>query len=455
MNLEQLLRLTGEKGRETWAHPLALGVALITAFLLVKQILGDEQVASFTTLSWCVQLATACTIVCTWFYTNRIIKPSKNRTGFGVAIRFEHADHAATVKTDLMTKLRNLLSVGAPESHFQLIEYPQHQIRDLERSNAAKFMHRTKCRFFIYGVARLRELDGAPIHVFDIAGMVTHGPITSERSQLLSNEFSRVLPSRLNVNKDKDFFAFEFTAQWFDIVARYIVGASAFLAGDLINAETMLLDLEHKLTDVKDRLPVITHIKQSIPARLQSIYQQMMESKSHQYFILRDKNLLNELDAILDKLQARNPNNYSAHLNRAITHFMLRRDIVNSRKEIEACSTHADSTWLFSRAFLEAYEGDLQAAYKTYRKAIECPQIDSTLPLQIEEFIQLVIDEEPDKTQLYFCLGLLNYRLKRDLDGGIRDLKKFIGVTDEKQYPDQHFAAKKWIGEIERQQRIK
>ena len=102
---------------------------------------------------------------------------------------------------------------------------------------------------------------------------------------------------------------------------------------------------------------------------------------------------------------------------------------------------------------MDAYEGDLQAAYKKYRKAFEIPLPNLIVPLQVEEFIQIVIDEEPERKDLYYCLGLVNYRSKRDLDVATRDFQKFLDSTEEPEYPRQHKTARKWLGEIERLRR--
>ena len=63
---------------------------------------------------------------------------------------------------------------------------------------------------------------------------------------------------------------------------------------------------------------------------------------------------------------------------------------------------------MFSEAFLTAYEGDLEGAYRSYRRAFESPLADPNVPVECEDFIQIVLDPEPDKPRLYFCLGLLN-----------------------------------------------
>ena len=86
----------------------------------------------------------------------------------------------------------------------------------------------------------------------------------------------------------------------------------------------------------------------------------------------------------------------------------------------------ADATWRFNEAFLFAYEGDLENAYRSYRRAMEAPFDDPTLPAQCEEFIQAIIEREPEKRWLYFCLGLINHRVKGDLMAAKLDYQHFL-----------------------------
>jgi hypothetical protein len=110
---------------------------------------------------------------------------------------------------------------------------------------------------------------------------------------------------------------------------------------------------------------------------------------------------------------------------------------------------------MYSDAFLHAYDGDLQAAYRIYKKAFDFPSNDQTLLVQVEEFIQIVIDEEPERIDLYFCLGLLNYRGKFDLGAAQTDFRRFLNGTRREQFPRQHEAVDKWLKDIEQECKLR
>jgi hypothetical protein len=128
--------------------------------------------------------------------------------------------------------------------------------------------------------------------------------------------------------------------------------------------------------------------------------------------------------------------------------FILRRDLEGARREIESCKGTPDALWLFSLAFIPAYEGNLDDAYRSYQKAFARPLSDQSAVGQVEEFIQRVIDEEPDRPWLYFCLGLINHKAKFDLASAETDFQKFLSGVDHTRFPRQVEAAKKWLSEI-------
>ncbi|QDS98120.1 hypothetical protein [Adhaeretor mobilis] len=454
--MEHLVTLLIEKGRDFWKSPIALFVILTVVVVGLLKIFANDTFDNIDLAEWLIAVLAAIAVVVGWAYFRRIPKPARDKVGFGIAIEFEEPKQQVSVRSDLISKLRTLLSQHDSVHQFELIEFSQHTCKAIDRSSASKLLRKSQCRFLIFGLARIREQQGKLLHVFDLSGIVSHAPIDTNKASQLQAEFSTVLPSRLNVGKDGDFFSFEFTARWFDIITRYIVGVAAYHTRDYKYAESLLIDLEQELMGkFEDKLPAIAHIKQWIPGRLRVIYKEMADIQSHRYFIGRDKSSLEELENITDKLQARWPKDKFARHHKALTAFVLRRDVERARLEIEACSNDADNVWLFSLAFLDAYGGDLQAAYRNYCKAFEIPLTSNSVPLQVEEFIQIVMNEEPDRKDLLFCVGLVNYRSKRDLDAAERDFSEFLEHTEKNKYPRQHEAVIKWLGEINRLQAIR
>ena len=384
-----------------------------------------------------------------WFATTRVPRTRGDAVGFGVALEFEDPRHASQVENDLVRELRDLLETGKSKSKFQLLQFSPRQSARLDSHGAKALAEKSRCHFLIHGRARLRKLGGKQVHAFVLDGLVHHRPIPLAESDKLGREFRELFPRKWRIADENALLAFEFTAAEMGIVARYVVGIASFLSGDFGYAEELFLALERDLSNATGRLPSTTKIRNRLGARLGEVYSAWALAWGERYRLGRSKDDLRQLEKIVEKLQSRFPDDYSAHLYRAITAFVLWRDIDRARSEIEACSKNEDPTWMYSLAFLRAYVGDLQGAYKMYRDAARAAHTDLSTPVQAEEFIQHVLDEEPDKTQLFFCLGMLNYRLKGDLPAAHRDLSRFLHETPADTHQPQRSAATKWLTEID------
>ena len=86
----------------------------------------------------------------------------------------------------------------------------------------------------------------------------------------------------------------------------------------------------------------------------------------------------------------------------------------------------------------------------SYRSAFDSPLADPTVPTQCEEFIQGIIEEEPDRPWLYYCLGLINFRAKGDPVAALKDLRRFVEEVDSQRFAKHVGYARRWIEEIEK-----
>lgn len=143
------------------------------------------------------------------------------------------------------------------------------------------------------------------------------------------------------------------------------------------------------------------------------------------------------------------PGDYLATNTSAICAFTVRGDVKGAYEALKKCKNQNDPAWFYNMAFLEAYEGHLSKAYKTYNQAFSKQLADLTVPLQCEDFISGILREEPERTWLYFCLGLINYRAKKDYVAAAADFRLFLQKTDPNTYAKQHEAVAVWLKEIE------
>jgi hypothetical protein len=450
--VEQIFGALLELVRNNWHRRRGLVVAVIlltAAWILASAEIDIEQVSS---REWIALVILIVALVVGWAWSSRLPRHKPGRIGIGVALTYEEPTHQRRVGADFVGGLKELLDHPSRSVRCSVIEFSPSVAARVDGFETAKALAETsRSAFLLHGRVRRRDLAGKPHHVLDLRGTVLHAPIQRAISESFSEEFGELLPRQLRIMEEADLFGFEITADLVDLVTRYIVGTAALLSNDLDAAEDVLLDLEARLAAAgQNPLPAAAKLRQRLPARIGDVYKAKASFMYRRYMLSRDEGLLEDLEHLAIRTQTYDPTYPGAHLERAICAFMLRRDTAEAMSHINKCRGLADPIWRYSEAFLLAYDGDLGKAAAAYKQAFARTLSDPTVPVQTEEFIQIVLDMEPDKVQLYFCLGLLNLKVKEDDAAARRDFEQFLARTDDSQWKRQRELARRWLDRIDK-----
>jgi hypothetical protein len=428
---------------------LVVGLALAAAVLLFA--FAGVDLANVSRSEIAISVVALIGIALAWWWT-RLPGAGRGKVGFGVAIDYETDAEAQQLRSDFVGMLRRLLDASQGLRHkFDFIEFDRRIARQLTRDQAVELSRQTRCHFVLYGTSRSRLLGGERRQVIDLSGIVRHGPLDEDVKRLFGVEFSELLPSRVIVGEQNSLIGYEFAARHIDIVARYIIGSAAFITGDAPYAEGLLRDAKARLEQL-DRSatgPLFATLRNRIPVRLSQVYEVLLYRASSRYTFRREPEAIAEMDAIVTRRRSVIEDNYRTKLSAAQCEFLLRHDVAAARREIRACRRFQDGAWRYSEAFLHAYEGDLQRAYISYRAAFQAPLEDPSVPIQCEEFIHLVLNDEPEKYWLHFCLGLLNHRVKGDLVAARRDFETFLNRVESGRFVVQADVVRTWLAEID------
>jgi hypothetical protein len=440
-----------ELGFDRWHSRTGLAIVIGAIIVAGVAVFAGIDISNVSLLEWTIIGAIGLGASLLWLKTS-IERVPRSRFGFGVAIECEHSAHAEQLRADFVRTLRGLLSRSRHQRLFHFIEFRQSVAKRITGEEQAIWLaKKSGVHFLIHGRARLRPTPPGQSHLLDLSWLVRHRRIATEQSKALAQDASAVFPTRLIVGASGDVFAFEVAAQHVDAVARYVIGTTAAISGDFVYSEELLLDAERTLAALAQRAEgnVAPVLLDRVRKRLTEIYIEWMNQVGNRYTRSRDREALRELETIVNRLRRYDPDNSGARLSAAMAAFVLRRDIGGARGEIDRCRHLTDATWMYSDAFLLAYEGDLEGAYRAYRRAFQSPLADPTIPMQCEEFIQIVIDEEPDRPWLYYCLGLINYRAKGDLRAARADFATFIDRADRTTFARPIDIATEWVNEID------
>ena len=418
-----------------WHKPaIGMSVAAFGALLMLRPTGTDD--GGITILVGASAAVTFVLLAGFWLYTVRIPKNPKGKVGIAVAIISDEEQEGKQIEYDLVRSLRQLLHRDPAGANFHLLVLPTHaaeQISDF--GSADRVLRQTRSHFMLYGQAKRRNYLGKEVHVLSLEGVVRHAPVPKNVSDSLANDFRQVLPRRVLVPRESDAIAFEVTSAWVDLSARFIVAVAAHLSGDVLYSERLFLDVEKSLQRAQELQGWLQPIARLLPDRIKGLYHDWLLGLYDRYFMTREERYIEQADAVCDKLLAREATDYAALLIKAIAEFVLRRDVRTARDLITRCRRIRDVTWRYSLAFLHAYDGDLQSAHDEYRRAFRGALQNITVPIQCEEFIQIVLEEEPNREHLNFCLGLINYNAKKDYTAASRDFDRFLGSSTVGAFP--------------------
>ena len=422
--------------KDRWHTRTGLLIALVLVTGTLVGVFAKINLTEVTGTEWAIIIASAILVSVVWAKT-RVPRVPKGKVGFALAIDFEEPKQARQLWSDFILIIRDLLNKSNFRHRFHFVEIPQHFAKSITTpEEAERIATRARIHFLLYGRARERSISGKMADFIDLHVLVRHAQIDTETSRQFGHEISAVLPGRIIVAPGGNLFACEFAAKHLDAAARYIIGSAAFLSGDFLYAEELLLDSEGRVKAylAESSVAQLAVLFDKVQKRLASLYDARLRQLSQRYLRSHEAAVLTEAEAILAKLKRYDAESYSARLLSALCAFVLRRDISLAKQEFEACRHVKDAAWSYGQAFLHAYEGDLDGAYKSYRTAFKSPLEDPSIPGQCEEFIMIVLEEEADRPWLYYCLGLINYRAKHDLEVARNDFQRFVQLVDPERF---------------------
>lgn len=433
---------------ERWERPGTI-YTLVTglAFVLFFKFSGGK-LADVTPWEW-VFISSICLLLyAVWHRSVRLPCCPRDRIGVGVAIAAETKQEYQVIAADFIMTIRRLLDRQGAMHHLTLIEVPQHHARAiLSTEDAERLRQRCRCHYLVWGTAKRRTLDGREKHMLNLEGIVFHARIPAPVGATFSREFTELFPREVAVDCENDVRGLEVTSEWVECVARYIIAIAAMLSGAIDYAENVFQTIRHNIDLKASPLPPIKKIRQRVPVRLGAISAHRANLAYQRWIETDDPSALDEIEHHLSDIAKLDSTNYLGRLLRAIWHFEAHRNVKAAITEIRRCRDVRHAAWRYSYAFLFAYQGQMLKARRMYKTAF-AHTCDPSVPLQVEAFILRVLSREPDKVQLYYCLGLINWHGKQDLKQSRADFVKFLDAQGEEAFPEEGRLARAHIASL-------
>ena len=437
---------------KNWHKRISLFISLIFVAVILFFVFQQFDFSKITLPQIIVVCIVLLVIVIIWVYSNRIPRAPKGKIGFALAIVVDDPAQQKKITSDFEVTLRELLYSKKCKYPYAFIKIPNHIANQINPKTAQKYLFDFNCRFMIFGRARTAIKKGELQHVLHLEGIVYHKKISEDISKNLSSEFTELFPRKLVISSDGDLFHFEFTAQWVDLVAQYIIGIAALVSGDVDYSRDLFENLSAVISRSPINVPAINKIRQRIPSRLATIY--LLQSKIcyHKWKKSRDDlSLMSELAKSLEKLESVERDNIDLRNLKAICYVVLDRDSGRAKCEIlKINKSQRIPEWRLNYAFLLAYEGNLHKALKEYRDIAKKQFGNAELISEITSFIKWLLKKEPEKIQFYFSLGVINYLIKKDYPEAIENFEKFIEAGAANQFSNEVVLAENFLWELDK-----
>lgn len=412
--------------KSNYYSPVGLMLSILIVFLAFLILIGIDY-SKITFLQLLIFMILISFTVIFWIIYRRLPRTKRDKIGFVVCINIEKNPDLSKLKTDFIENLQKLLMNSVLKYDFQLICYPDYYTKKVINIDiAGKYREKSEASFMIFGKGKIRYAKGKETYALELEGIVSHIPVPKEVSLELSKEFTDLFPQKTLIPKDNELFLFELTSQWAGVVAKYIIGIASMISGDLDYSISLFMSLRDEVINTHN-IPALQKIKNRIPKRLVEIYVGKATIFNIKFAKNKNKIDLEQMKLYLDKIVELDRDNYPARLLWAIYYFYM-KEIKKAMNEINLCKKNKDCAWIFSEAFLLAYEGKIIRAYNKYKKAFKIKGVVDIIA--VESFICDAIKDEPEKYELYFCLGLINLYEKKDLNLAKRDIEIFANKLE-------------------------
>ena len=363
-----------------------------------------------------------------WIFNKfRLPRNKKNKVGIVIAIYSEDEKERQKLKADFISKLKKDLQQEGILNFSEVIFLKNHFSNQIKESSNPRLKLETinkkiKAHFYVWGDVKKRpDGDDGEKYFINFQGYVVHKPIPQNLSQVISIDFSKVLPKEVNFLEKRSFKGFEASATIVHLAAKYIIGIAAFVSQDPQLALKLHNGLKDQFNAFRPLPPHLQDIRNRIPLLISD--ETLWIAKWH-----FENNRINEAKTFLEKSLSENNNNYGAWLFKAIIDFMVDKNIDEAIKSVKKAEQYAKNTfeWRYSKAFLYFWKEDYQNALKICQKIKQQSYLTEAITLdEVRRFnLNLLTDTTP-KAQLYFWIGFLSYFKRSNLGDALQDFENF------------------------------
>lgn len=427
------------KVKNDWTKLSALIIVLLGVIVSFFFSIGFDE-RKMNIYFWSILGIIIFSVVGHWLFYRKLKYPKKDTIGIVIAIKTQNYSQYEKVKNDMIDRLRS----GLDTDIYTLIDLPYNVSKNIvDKKSMSYFLNKTKSHLLIIGTVREGKNKNKEKYEIEINTMIKHAPINSATQKKFINELNE-LPHVIYLDKEDELAQFKFTSNYLVYFSKYFIGLAAMVSYNFTLAEKIFMELKEQIPHGKTPL---AKISRNIGRYLYDIY---FNLTSIEYNLFRANRQIESLDKAYEyakKFNDLRPNSYPFFLFKANYIFLRFRDVNNSKRALNRLMKYTDAAHLYSLAFLHSYEGDLQLAIMFYKRAFKSPQ-ETVMSIEVEEYIDYILELEPDKYHLYLSLSLINIH-KEDYQLAKLDLQNFLKFASDEDILNYSKTIKQIIDKVE------
>lgn len=402
-----------------WHKPAAALVAFLFVAAGMLFAFSRFDLREISSQEWIIVSLVAVLFFTVWANARKLPKCKPGNFGIGIALIAESKADKKQFVDDLIRAFKDELDSVSKDLSVKFVVIPYWHASEIhDKDSARKYMRKCNTNFLLYGDVRSRRSGAKNVKALHLRQVVMHRPVSEEASTALGDEISSIFPTKLRLEGDDDLAGVEITSAWLAHAARYFISMAAFISGDLPLAESLLSGLHRSPGLIKlKRIPGVATLRQLVPKRLSEIFWVQTLSNFEQWRQTRDSSYLEICDNAMEHYARYGSKDDRYYAHKAITAFVLQSDLSKAKYYNSKLRRTGNALWRFNQAFLLAYEGDLESAWRQYEKAFTRSYEIQTI-FQLEEFLSWVLEQDESKPQLLVLRGLLNLKAKGERRSG-------------------------------------
>lgn len=397
-----------------WLQPISLFLSWALLIIVSLERIPEPP----KTCSWADYIIWGVYFLLELFYTFLVYKhtslPKGKTTASSVlfVIDAENSQFYNDVEKKLISKFEDCNTKRKGEG-FSAICISKSRLKKYDFNNQEsmiELLFRVNCIIVVFIKHRVDSVSNAENYELQVDYGILHPGMDKQFSRFLQIEMRKLaspIKSRRFV-KASNIVELSFTAVALDVICQDLVGLVMLLSGHYREAYNRLRTLYQYIKSEKPNYS-IPGIETVLKKRLYVACVGLLDESFQDYFFDGNPESLEAFNQTLEEMNAIIPETYHYYINKAYYLVAKNADIAAAKKCISKCKKFkGHQTWRYSEAFLAAYEEkNPMTIYKKYMQAFKSDPNHNLC--QIGEFIERMLEKEPQRLSLHFAAGLVYF----------------------------------------------